>query len=73
MLDVWNRSHTNPSRKNSRKPFKWIIFDSLIFAGITFFAAWTDPVPTFEQLCIMLKSFGGAFLLQLAIERGIKR
>lgn len=74
VLDIFHREHTNPSRKNERKPFKWILVDSAVIGGIAMFAASPSIFPTSpDHLWVMLKAFLGAFLLQLGIERGIKR
>jgi len=73
MLDMINRSHTNPERKNKRKPFKWIIIDSVIVGLIAMAAAMPSTIPTVNELWVMFKAFFGSFVLQLAIERGIKR
>lgn len=73
VLDIIHRGHTNPGRKNTRKPMKWIIIDSLIIGGIAVSASMPPTVPTINELWVMFKAFVGSFLLQLAIERGIKR
>jgi len=73
MLDIINRAHTNPGRKNSRKPLKWIFFDSLIVGGLAMAAAMPNTVPTAADLWVMFKGFLYSFLVQLAIERGVKR
>lgn len=74
MLDILHRGHTNPERKNKRKPFKWILIDSAIIGGIAMLAASPIIFPTsLNDVYVMLKAFGGSFLVQLAIERGIKR
>jgi len=62
MLDIVNR----------RKPLKWILIDSLIVGGIAMAAAMPNAVPTITDLWVMFKGFLGSFLIQLAIERGIK-
>lgn len=70
---MYHREHQNPDGKNSQKPFKWIIIDSLIIGLIAVFATMPNVVPTLDQLWVMLKAFGGAFIFQLAVERGLKR
>lgn len=73
MLDILDRKHTNPTKKNSRKPMKWILLDSAIIGGIAFAAVMPAAVPTANEVWVMLKAFFGAFILQLAVERGLKR
>ena len=73
MLDFWNRKHTNPEGKNQRKPMKWIVIDSAIIGLIAMVACMPDVVPTLNEVWVMGKAFIGAFVVQLAIERGIKR
>jgi len=73
VLDMLHREHTNPDKKNKRKPMKWIIIDSAIIGGISAFACAPSFVPGLSELWVMCKAFVGAFLFQLAVERGIKR
>lgn len=73
VLDMLHREHTNPNKKNSRKPMKWILVDSAIIGFIAFFAAMPNVIPTIGELLVMAKAFAGSFLFQLAVERGIKR
>lgn len=73
MLDMTNREHTNPEKKNTQKDLKWILIDSLIIGIIALCAVMPATVPTVEHLWVMLKAFLGAFILQLAIERGLKK
>lgn len=73
MLDTVNRSHTNPEGKNARKDMKWILVDSAIIGAIAMCAAMPSTVPTIPDLWVMVKAFLGSFILQLAIERGLKR
>lgn len=73
MLDIIHRGHTNPERKNSRKPFKWILLDSVIIGGIAAWACAPNWIPSVADIWVMFKAFCGAFLLQVAVERGIKR
>jgi len=55
------------------KPWKWIVIDSVIIAGIAFLAALPgDRLPSILDLYVSLKSFLYSFLLQVTVERGIK-
>ena len=72
MLDfVWDP----PEReRNPGKPWRWIVVDSLIVAGIAFVAALPEGrLPTAYDVYVAVKAFAYAFLLQLAVERGLKR
>jgi hypothetical protein len=63
----------DPPNRIRGKPLKWIIVDSLIIAGIAFLSALpADRLPTVLDLYVALKAFLYAFLIQLAVERGIK-
>ncbi len=63
----------DPPSRNPGKPWKWIIIDSLIIAGIAFVASLpADRLPTLLDAYIALKAFFYSFLAQLVIERGIK-
>lgn len=73
MLDLLNRSHTNPQRKNTRKEIEWILVDSIIIGAIAMAASMPSTIPTPIHLYVMLKAFIGSFFIQLAIERGLKR
>lgn len=50
-----------------------MLVDSAIIAGIAAFAAIGGGGPTWDTLWIAFKAFGAGFLLQLAVERGLKR
>lgn len=63
----------DPPNRNPGKPWRWIIVDSLIIAAIAFVAALPQRhIPTPYDLYIALKAFLYAFLVQVAVERGIK-
>ena len=64
----------DPPARSRGKPFKWILIDSLIIAGIAFVATLPQArMPTAEDIYFAVRAFLYSFLLQLAIERGIKR
>jgi hypothetical protein len=73
MLDLVDRSHKDPERRNSQKSFRWILVDSVIIGLIAMCAAMPSAIPTVEDLWVMFKAFLGSFVLQLAVERGLKR
>ena len=73
MLDMINRSHKDPKGKNRRKPWKWMLVDSAIVAGITALATLPGAVPNIEHAYIAAKAFGMTFLFELAVERGLKK
>lgn len=73
MLDCANRAHSDPNNKNTRKPWKYILLDSIIIGGIAMGAVMPAMIPTIADLWVMAKGFLIAFLVQLAVERGLKR
>jgi hypothetical protein len=73
MLDLINRSHNDPENKNSQKSMKWILLDSIIIGVIGMCASMPTTIPTVADLWVMFKAFLGSFILQIAIERGLKR
>lgn len=63
----------DPPERNPGKPWVWILIDSLIISGITFISTLpSDRLPSTFDLYISLKSFVYAFLIQVAVERGLK-
>jgi hypothetical protein len=69
MLDL---AHTSAERQNT-KSITWMALDSLIIAAIAFLAALpVDRLPNIFDLYVALKAFAYGFLVQLAVERGIK-
>jgi surface polysaccharide O-acyltransferase-like enzyme len=73
MLDLVNRSHKDPEGRNSQKSLRWILVDSVIIGMIAMCAAMPSTIPTAADLWVMFKAFLGSFVLQLAVERGLKR
>jgi hypothetical protein len=73
MLDIVNRSHSDPNGENTQKPWKWILIDSVIIGGIAMAASMPSTIPTVADLWVMFKAFIGSFILQLAVERGLKK
>lgn len=74
MLDIL---YATPSKdKNGdvpMKPMKWILLDSIIIGLIALVASMPSGVPDVNSCWIMFKAFLGAFIVELAIERGMKR
>ena len=69
MLDVGY----DPPERASPKPWKWILVDSAIIAFIAFVSTLpTHRLPTPLDIYVALKAFAYAFLIQLAVERGLK-
>ncbi len=63
----------DPPERNPGKPWKWILVDSLIIAGIAFVASLPgDRLPSLYDLYVALRAFVYSFLIQLAVERGLK-
>jgi hypothetical protein len=69
MLDI---TYDPPNRQNT-KSITWMAIDSLIIAAIAFLAALpADRLPNLFDLYVALKAFAYAFVVQLAVERGLK-
>lgn len=69
MLDF---SYDPPSR-NPGKPWKWILIDSAVIAGIAFIASLPgDRLPSLLDLYVAVRAFIYSFLVQVAVERGLK-
>lgn len=66
MLDL---THADPPRK----PWKWILADSAVIAGIAFVSTLpTSHLPNLMDLYVAVKAFAYSLLIQIAVERGIK-
>lgn len=63
----------DPPERNPGKPWVWMIVDSLIIAGITFVSLLpSDRLPSLLDAYVAVKAFAYSFLMQLAVERGLK-
>jgi hypothetical protein len=69
VLDI---AYDPPNRKNE-KPLKWILIDSFIIAFIAFLSSLpSDRLPNVFDMYVAAKAFAYSFLIQLAVERGLK-
>ncbi len=73
MLNLSGRTNSSENTGSSRKAWRWMIVDAAIVGGIAAFAAIGGGGPTWGTAWVAFKGFGLAFLLQLAVERGLKR
>jgi hypothetical protein len=63
----------DPPDRSPGKPWIWMIIDSLIIAGIAFISALPgDRLPSMLDTYVALKAFIYSFLVQVAVERGLK-
>ena len=63
----------DPPSRNLGKPWRWILIDSLVIAGIAFISTLpSDRLPSLLYAYIAVKAFAYAFLIQVAVERGLK-
>jgi len=63
----------NPPDRNPGKPLAWIVIDSLIIAGIAFISVLpSDRLPALLDIYVAVKAFIYSFLIQVAVERGLK-
>jgi hypothetical protein len=69
MLDFLRTSYTN----GNTKTLKDIVIDSLIVAAIVFVASLpSEHMPSAVEMYIAIKAFLYTFLIQFAVEKGIK-
>jgi hypothetical protein len=63
----------DPPDRNPGKPWVWMVIDSLIIAGIAFISVLPgDRLPSLLDTYVALKAFIYSFLVQVAVERGLK-
>ena len=63
----------DPPDRNTGKPWIWMIIDSLIIAGIAFISVLpSDRLPALLDVYVAVKAFIYSFLIQVAVERGLK-
>ena len=63
----------DPPDRNPGKPWVWMVIDSLIIAGIAFISVLPgDRFPNLFDMYVALKAFIYSFLVQVAVERGLK-
>ena len=63
----------DPPDRNPGKPWVWIVLDSLIIAGIAFISVLpSDRLPALLDIYVAVKAFIYSFLIQVAVERGLK-
>jgi len=64
----------DPPTQGKEKAWRWILIDSLIIACLTLVATLPETrPPSLEELYAALRAFFYALLLQLAVERGLKK
>ena len=73
MLDISRQTSPEEDGEASRKTWTDMLVDSAIIGGIAVFASIGSMPLTWDTSWIAFKAFGAAFLVQLAIERGLKR
>ena len=72
-----SRALSNPDapiekEDDEAKPWTWIVIDSLIIGFIALGAVMPSTIPTVADCWVMLRAFFIAFILQVAVERGLK-
>ena len=73
MLNMSGLNNSTTSDESGRKAWKWMLIDSVIIGAIGFFSSLPEGVPTYTTFYIAIKAFGLAFVIQLAMESGLKR
>jgi hypothetical protein len=73
MLNIAYDPPEDEEKQKQLKPFMWIIIDSIIIASIALLASLpADRLPSLLDLYVALKAFFYSFVVQLAVERGLK-
>ena len=73
MLNISSQPGSGEESKGGQKTWTDMIIDSAIIGGIAVFASIGSMPLSWDTSWIAFKAFGAAFLVQLAIERGLKR
>ena len=73
MLNISRQTNPGGESGDGRKTWTDMLIDSTIIGGIAVFASIGSMPLTWDTSWIAFKAFGAAFLVQLAIERGLKR
>jgi len=73
VLDISRQTGPREEGGDNRKTWTDMLVDSAIIGGIAVFASIGSMPLTWDTSWIAFKAFGAAFLVQLAIERGLKR
>ena len=73
MLNISRQTNPGEESGDGRKTWADMLVDSAIIGGIAVFASIGSMPLTWDTSWIAFKAFGAAFLVQLAIERGLKR
>lgn len=72
-LNIMESDPKKASNGDGRKKWENMIIDALIIGGIALLSTLSNEIPGVVEGYIALKAFGLAFLLQIAVERGIKK
>jgi hypothetical protein len=59
--------------EDPRKTWREMLVDAAIIGAIAVFAVIGGAPPTWDTAWVAFKAFGAAFVIQLAVERGLKR
>ena len=73
MLNIASQPRTSKDGEDPRKTWREILIDSAIIGAIAVFACIGSAPPTWDTAWVVFKAFGAAFVIQLAVERGLKR
>ena len=73
MLNIASKTRSGEDGEDTRKTWREMLIDSAIIGGIALFAIIGTAPPTWDTAWVAFKAFGAAFVIQLAIERGIKK
>jgi len=73
LLNIASQPRSGENGEDTRKTWREMLIDSAIIGGIAVFAVIGSAPPTWDTAWTAFKAFGAAFIIQLAVERGLKR
>jgi hypothetical protein len=73
MLNIASHRAASSAQEDTRKTWREMLIDSAIIGAISVFAVIGSEPPTWNTVWIAFKAFGAAFVIQLAVERGLKK
>ena len=56
-----------------QKSWKLIVLDASVMSLIALFAVCPIEIPNVNDLYVMARAFGASFVLEVAVERGLKK
>jgi hypothetical protein len=66
-------SGSSKSKRTRKRTLGEISLNALLVSGISLFAIMPEHFPNLNELWVMFRAFGAAFVVQLATELGVKK